>query len=85
MKNLNSKTVALAVGVILIIIALILGAVRYSKAYDFGVSYGSGSGWYFYGLAGIIGLIGIIIAVWGLMKTEAPAKETKPTEQTKPT
>jgi len=85
MKNLNRKTIALAVGVLLIIIALILGGIRYSGAYDFGVSYGSGNGWYFYGLAGIIGLIGIIIAVWGLMMTEAPAKETKPTEENKPT
>jgi hypothetical protein len=58
----------LAAGVVLIIIALILGAVRYSGAYDFGVSYGSGSGWYFYGLAGIIGLIGIILAAWSYTK-----------------
>lgn len=85
MKNLNSKTVALAVGVILIIIALILGAIRYSGANDLGVPYHSGNGgWYFYGMVGIIGLIGIIIAVWGLLMKEAPAKETKPTEQTKP-
>jgi hypothetical protein len=58
----------LAAGAVLIIIALILGAVRYSGAYDFGVSYGSGSGWYFYGMAGIIGLIGIILAAWSYTK-----------------
>jgi hypothetical protein len=44
-------------------------------AYDFGVTYGSGNGWYFYGLAGVIGLIGIILAAWSLMKTEQPKKE----------
>ena len=75
----------MAVGVLLIIIALILGGVRLSGRDDLYVPYKSGSGWYFYGLVGIIGLIGIIIAVWGLMKREAPAKETQPTEQAKPT
>jgi hypothetical protein len=58
----------LALGVVLIIIAIILGAVRYSGAYDFGVAYGSGNGSYFYGLAGIIGLIGIILAAWSYMR-----------------
>ncbi len=58
----------LAAGVVLIIIALILGAVRLSGAYDFGFSYGTGSGWYFYGLVGIIGLIGIILSAWSYMK-----------------
>jgi hypothetical protein len=81
MKYLNKKTVVLAVGVLLIIIALILGGVQH-----FGPNiYGSESNkWYFYALLGIIGLVGIIIAAWGLLMKEAPAKETKPTEQTKP-
>jgi hypothetical protein len=58
----------LALGIVLIIVAIILGGVRYSGAYDFGVTYGSGNGWYFYGLAGIIGLIGIILAAWSYMR-----------------
>jgi len=58
----------LAVGIILIVIAIILGAVRISGAYNFGISYGSGNGWYFYGLMGIIGLIGIILAAWSYTK-----------------
>lgn len=63
----------LAVGIVLIIIAIILGAVRYSGANDFGFAYGSGGGWYFYGLAGVIGLIGIILAAWSYMRKPAPA------------
>jgi uncharacterized transporter YbjL len=81
---LNNKTIGLGIGAILIIIALILGAVRYSGAYDFGISYGSGNGWYFYSLAAVIGLIGIIIAAWALMKKEAPkAAATTTTTTTK--
>jgi hypothetical protein len=63
----------LAVGVVLIIFAIILGAVRYSGVYDFGFAYGSGGGWYFYGLAGIIGLIGIILVAWYYLRKPAPA------------
>jgi hypothetical protein len=72
---LNSKMMWMVIGALLIIIALILGAVRYMGAYDFGVGYGSGNGWYFYGLVGVIGLVGIILAAWALMKTEPPKKE----------
>lgn len=72
---MNNKMMWMVIGALLIIIALILGAVRYMGAYDFGVTYGSGNGWYFYGLAGVIGLIGIILAAWSLMKTEQPKKE----------
>jgi hypothetical protein len=79
---LNSKTIGLGLGALLIIIALILGAVRYSGAYDFGVAYGSGMGWYFYGLAGVIGLVGIIIAAWALMKKEKPKTTTQETPKT---
>ncbi|PIU59465.1 hypothetical protein COS86_04155 [Candidatus Bathyarchaeota archaeon CG07_land_8_20_14_0_80_47_9] len=61
-------------GMLLIIIAIILGAVRYSGSYDFGVTYGTGNGWYFYGLVGIIGLIGIVLAIWAYMKKTEPAK-----------
>jgi fumarate reductase subunit D len=69
--NLDKRI--LAVGIVLIIIALILGAIRLSGAYDFGFAYGSGGGWYFYGLAGIIGLIGIILAAWSYMRKPVPA------------
>jgi hypothetical protein len=77
---LKSKTAYMVVGVLLIVIALIFGAVRYFSMYDFGIAYGSGNGWYFYGLFGVIGLIGIILAAWSLMKTEAPAEAAKPAQ-----
>jgi hypothetical protein len=54
--------------------------VRYFSMYDFGIAYASGNGWYFYGLFGVIGLIGIILAAWSLMKTEAPAEAAKPAQ-----
>jgi hypothetical protein len=58
----------LAAGTMLIIIALILGIVRYMEIYSFGLSYGAGNGWYFYGVAGIIGLVGIILAAWSYLR-----------------
>jgi hypothetical protein len=67
-RHQNLDKGILALGIVLVIIALILGAVRYSGAYDFGIGYGSGQGIYFYGLAGIIGLIGIILAAWSYMR-----------------
>jgi len=55
----------LALGILLIIIALILGGVQ-----KFGTNiYGSADNkWYFWGLVAIIGLIGIILAAWSYMK-----------------
>jgi hypothetical protein len=76
---LVSKSVGEGLGGLLIIIAIILGAIRYSGSYDFGLSYGGGYGWYFYGLVGLLGLIGIIVAVWAYMKKEAAPE--KPAQQ----
>lgn len=56
----------LALGIVLIIIALILGAVQH-----FGVAniYGSDDNkWLFYGLVAVIGLIGIILAAWSYLR-----------------
>jgi len=62
-------------GMLLIIIAIILGAVRYSQVSDLGVAYGTGvTVYYFYGIVGVIGLIGIILAIWAYMKKTEPAK-----------
>lgn len=56
----------IAAGIVLIIIAIILGAVQHFMIYNF---YGDvANKWYFYGLVGVIGLIGIVLAVWAYMK-----------------
>ena len=52
-------------GVILIIIAIILGALRLSNAYKFG-----GHATAVYGIAGIIGLVGIILTAWSYVKKQ---------------
>ena len=77
MKIMNKMMLAL--GILLIIIALILGAVQLT-VHVFSI-YGSTTAKYgYYGVIGVIGLIGIILALWSLMKTEAPAKATQPTQ-----
>lgn len=69
---MNSKTMGMSVGVLLIIIALILGLVQHFGVYNI---YGSEDyKWYFYGLVGVIGVIGIVLAAWYFMKTEQPKK-----------
>ena len=57
----------LALGLVLIIIAIILGAVRLSNAYSFGMRK-----LYLVGIAGIIGLIGIILAAWSYLRKKKP-------------
>ena len=64
---MNAKIVT--VGIVLVIIALILGGMQHFNTYNF---YGSDANkWYFYVLVGIVGLVGIILAAWGAMKKEA--------------
>jgi uncharacterized membrane protein len=74
--ELRLKTTVAALGALLIIIALILGIVQHFGVYNF---YGDDSNkWYFYGGVGVIGLIGIILAGWAMMKQETK-KETPAT------
>ena len=62
-------------GMVLIIIALILGVMQHFGMYNF---YGTENyKWYFYGAVGIIGLVGIILAAWSAMKTEAQTPTTQ--------
>ena len=61
-------------GIVLVIIALILGGIQHFGMYNF---YGTiDNKWYFYGVVGIIGLVGIILAAWSAMKKEAPKPTT---------
>jgi hypothetical protein len=62
------KMTALVLGVVLIVIALIFGGVQLLHIYNI---YGSGSNkWYYYGSVSAIGLIGIILVVWSLLKKQ---------------
>lgn len=77
---MNSKTIGLALGALLIIIALILGGIQISHSSYSIVSHPTPT--WFYAVVGIIGLIGIIIAAWALMKKETPKATTAPTAAT---
>jgi NADH:ubiquinone oxidoreductase subunit 6 (subunit J) len=71
----KARMTVLAIGVAVIIIALILGGVQ-----DLHIAnvYGSVENkWYFYGAIGAIFLIGIILVAWGLLKKDAP-KQSNP-------
>jgi hypothetical protein len=64
-KTLNKQMIQI-LGVVLIVIALILGIVQHFGGYNF---YGDPANkWYFYGIVGVIGLIGIIAVAWSYMK-----------------
>jgi membrane-bound ClpP family serine protease len=70
MRYKTMKAGIVAAGIVLIIIALILGGLQLLHIYNI---YGSTDNkWYFYGGVGIVGLIGIIVAAYGLMKKESP-------------
>jgi hypothetical protein len=65
----------LALGAALVVIAVIVGGVQLLHIYNI---YGSGSNkWYFYGAVGAIGLIGIALAAWGLLKEETPKQTSQ--------
>lgn len=56
-------------GIVLIMIAIILAVAEYVDKF-----YGKGNEWYFYGLAAMIAIIGIILIVWGYMKSSSSKK-----------
>jgi hypothetical protein len=64
----------LALGIMLIIIAIILGAMQhfYFSPNNQSLYGGDENKYYFYGLVAIIGLIGIILVAWSYMKKKKP-------------
>ncbi|MGD0995499.1 MAG: hypothetical protein ABR909_08260 [Candidatus Bathyarchaeia archaeon] len=71
---MKTKMIALILGAVLIVIAVILGGIQISHAYNI---YGAaGNKWGFYSAVAIIGIIGIILAVWSVLKKETPKKTT---------
>lgn len=72
-KTVNKMMLAL--GIVLVIIALILGAAQLT-AHVFSI-YGSTTTKYgYYGVVGVIGLIGIIVAAWSYMSEPTVAQTT---------
>lgn len=66
-------------GGLLVLIAIILFLVQHFGVYNI---YGDPSNkWYFYGLVGVIGLLGVIIAAWFYMKK--PPAQTAPAQPSK--
>lgn len=65
-----NKMILISVGVILILIAVIIGGIQVLKianTYE-AVGISSDNKWYWYGFVGVIGLIGIILVIWAYMK-----------------
>ncbi len=60
----------LALGIVLIVIALIFGSIQLTNhVFDI---YGSATTKYsYYAVVGIMGLIGIIVAIWGYIRKQA--------------
>ena len=61
-------------GILLVIIALILGVVQHFGGPTYNMYGDESNKWYFYGLVGVIGVIGIVLAIWAYMKKTEPAK-----------
>lgn len=61
-----------ALGILLIIVAIILAVVQHFVTNLYG---DSSNKWYFYGALVIIGIIGIILVGWGFMKSGAKVAE----------
>jgi hypothetical protein len=65
---------AWAIGGVLIFVALVLAAVQDLRIINI---YGSiDNKWYFYGIVGVVLLVGIVLAVWGVVKKELPKQST---------
>ena len=61
-------------GILLVIIALILGVVQHFGGPTYNMYGDESNKWYFYCLVGVIGVLGIVLAIWTYMKKTEPAK-----------
>jgi len=70
---LNTRTTA--AGLLLIVIALVLGGVQDLHAYNIyvGISYK----WYFYGILGAILIVGMLLAAYGALGKRKPLTAPK--------
>ena len=67
--------IVLVLGLALILTALIFGGVQLLHIYNI---YGRGSNrWYFYGAVGTIGILGIMLVAWGLLRKEKPEQANR--------
>ena len=69
---MDTKMIGKALGIVLIIIGIIIAVAEHSDHF-----YGRSNEWYFYGLAVIIVIIGLILLAWGFMKGGTKAAEPK--------
>lgn len=68
----------LVFGSLLILVALVLGGVQILRIYNI---YGTRENrLLFYAIVGVVGLVGIILAAWSLMKKETLSQESQKVE-----
>jgi uncharacterized membrane protein YecN with MAPEG domain len=70
----GARVTALAIGVALIFIALILGGLQDMRVAN--IYGGVENKWYFYGVVGAVLLVGVVFVAWGLFKKEAPKQSS---------
>lgn len=67
-EKLNSKMMKQLSGGVLVLVAIILGGIQILRIHNI---YGAGANrWYFYGLVGILGSIGIMLIIWSFVNKE---------------
>jgi len=59
-------------GIVLIIVGIILAVLEHADHF-----YGRGNEGYFYGLAAVIAIIGVILIAWGYMKSSVKSSSPK--------
>ena len=68
-KTLDNKMIEEIAGIVLIIVGIMFAVAEHVDKF-----YGRSNEWYFYGLAAIIVIIGLVLLAWGYMKSSSPKK-----------